>query len=80
MRKVLGLAVGAVMMAAGPVQAAEWWLVTTSSNNDILFIDAQSIKRSGTKRTFWYNLVNKVPENHVKYGVTRSVIDCEKET
>jgi len=80
MRKVLGLAVGAAMMAAAPVQAAEWWYVTSTSGDDVLFIDAQSIKRVGAKRIFWSKLVNKYAQNKVKSDVVRSSIDCDRET
>lgn len=80
MRKVLGLAVGAAMMAAGPVQAAEWWYVLTSSTDEIYFVDAATIRSSGNIRTFWTQNVNKTLVKGAKYSKDFWEYDCIKRT
>lgn len=80
MRKVLGLAVGAAMMAAGPAGAEQWWYVTESVSGTVIFVDADSLESNGNLRQFWRQFIYKKPEDNVKVSMALTVIDCARRT
>jgi hypothetical protein len=60
--------------------SAAWTEVTKSVDGDIHYIDFDTLKKDGQKRTFWRFTNYKVPNDKYYSSRTRETIDCAQET
>lgn len=63
MKRFLGLAVAILAALPSTAQAADWVLVGESQDGDIsVFVDADSMVRSGATISYWTLYVNSLPD------------------
>lgn len=65
-----------------PVSASEQWSKVSDNGFTSFFVDFNTVKKSGSSRTFW--MVMNYPANAMSDGSlsqrTKEIIDCDKET
>jgi hypothetical protein len=78
MKKILFLILTMLSCSA----SAAWTEVTTSDEGNITYIDFDTLKKDGSKRTVWRFTNYKVPTGNGKYFSvrTRDTFDCAQET
>lgn len=60
--------------------AADWRLITTDRDNNSIYYDAESVKKSDDRVTIWQRVVLGTPRNDVTETRVNLTCDCTTET